>query len=466
MDAERISTLQARLRMNRTKVRTDDAARAALVLPFIQSLGYDIFDPEEVVPSFTRSQGRADFVVLDGEQYRMVISLAQDPTDLTSDRAVKLAECFSTVGATTAVLTDGSLFCVHTDADQPGFMDDEPLLSVDLGGEADIDFSVLTGLSKDSFDIASLASAAKSRRYDEAARRAVGDELADPSEGFIDIIGARMRAAGFEPQDDLFQLVAGLTLSSASPATATSDGGSPPVEIASGDDRVMTQDELLGYHIVRALAARHMDASRIVARPAQSYCAILLDDNNRKSIGRLHFNSQTVKYLGTFVDKKETRRPIPSPDGIYELDAFIVDRLKELDPKAFGLAETPASRSRDQQENSGNDNETSDLEVPPADPTLPGSAASEAIAANVEAPTAPPASSEDTTASVLEVQPSPEAPGQVVDHGRARMAFEDGIDLERQEPDDGDFKQSDDRNVERFGGDLEGRPLFPEHQYG
>ena len=46
--------------------------------------------------------------------------------------------------------------------------------------------------------------------------------------------------------------------------------------------------------------------------------AILLDDNNRKPIARLHFNSKKQKYLGVFdTDKKETRFPIESLDEIY-----------------------------------------------------------------------------------------------------------------------------------------------------
>ena len=380
MDAERISSLQTRLRTNRLKVRTDEAARSALILPFIQSLGYDIFDPDEVLPSFTRGQGRADFVVFEAEQPRIVISLAQNPADLTADRAVRLAECFANVGATAAILTDGSLYRVHTDADQPGKMDEEPLLSVDLGGEAAVDPSVLTGLTKEGFDIASLATAAKARRYDEAVRRAVGDELADPSETFVDIISNRMRAAGFEPQGDIFQKISAIALWASAPTTG-SEGALPAADALASDERVMTADEMLGYHIIRALAAKHnIDASRITARPAQSYCAILLDDNNRKSVGRLHFNSQTVKYLGTFVDKKETRRQITGPNAIYDLEAQIVDRLRELDPKAFGLAETAASRSRDEQsdtldeetQDEGGETQISPVtpDIAPVDPVL------------------------------------------------------------------------------------------------
>lgn len=350
MDAERMNSLQVRLRANRTRVRTDEAARAALVLPFIQALGYDIFDPEEVVPGFTKGQGRADFVVLDGERHRMLISLAQEPRDLTSDRAARLRECFANVGATTAILTDGSLFRVHADADRPGEMDEEPLLSVDLGGTADVDGSVLTHLERDTFDIAGLAETARSRRYEDAVRRAVGDELADPSEGFVEIVSQRMRGAGIDPRDDLVRSVSAITLATVGGMTATvGTGDSPAAEIAAGDERIVTADEMLGYHIILAIAARHdIDTNRIKVRPAQSYCAILLDDNNRKAIARLHFNSQTVRYVGTFVDKKETRRQVSGPNAIYGMEEYVVDRLKELDPKAFGLAETMSSRSREE----------------------------------------------------------------------------------------------------------------------
>ncbi|MCY1374285.1 hypothetical protein D9M69_616160 [compost metagenome] len=44
---------------------------------------------------------------------------------------------------------------------------------------------------------------------------------------------------------------------------------------------------------------------------------ILLDDNNRKPICRLHFN-RAQKYVGIFDESKsETRHPISSIDEIY-----------------------------------------------------------------------------------------------------------------------------------------------------
>ncbi len=59
------------------------------------------------------------------------------------------------------------------------------------------------------------------------------------------------------------------------------------------------------------------DIKRIVMRNTKSYCGILLDNNNRKPLCRLHFNS-SQKYLGVFSDKKEERRKIDDFDDIFE----------------------------------------------------------------------------------------------------------------------------------------------------
>lgn len=87
----------------------------------------------------------------------------------------------------------------------------------------------------------------------------------------------------------------------------------------SEDGVVTTLEELNGFHIIRAIVCNQVDVSRVTYRDAKTYCAVLLDDNNRKSIARLHFN-RSQKYIGIFdEDKKETRQPIDSLEQIYAL---------------------------------------------------------------------------------------------------------------------------------------------------
>ncbi len=51
-------------------------------------------------------------------------------------------------------------------------------------------------------------------------------------------------------------------------------------------------EELEGYQIVKAIACGETKPHRITHRDAKSYFAVLLDDNNRKPIARLHFNGR------------------------------------------------------------------------------------------------------------------------------------------------------------------------------
>lgn len=66
-------------------------------------------------------------------------------------------------------------------------------------------------------------------------------------------------------------------------------------------------DELEGFNIVRATICSEVAVERVHARDAKSYFAILLDDNNRKTICRLHFNGSR-RYLGLLDENKVEKR--------------------------------------------------------------------------------------------------------------------------------------------------------------
>ena len=53
----RLAELQKRTIEHREVLLTEEAAKTALVMPFLQSLGYDVFNPSEVVPEFTADVG-------------------------------------------------------------------------------------------------------------------------------------------------------------------------------------------------------------------------------------------------------------------------------------------------------------------------------------------------------------------------------------------------------------------------
>lgn len=99
--------------------------------------------------------------------------------------------------------------------------------------------------------------------------------------------------------------------------------------VASGDTQSVqtSQEEIEAFHTIRAILRGSVSPRRIVMRDAQSYCAILLDDNNRKPICRLRFNNPQKLVLGLFNDKKEEERvPLESVDDVHNFS----DQLRAI----------------------------------------------------------------------------------------------------------------------------------------
>ena len=102
----------------------------------------------------------------------------------------------------------------------------------------------------------------------------------------------------------------------------------------SEDGIVTTQEELDGFNIVKAIVRKSVDISWVVYRDALSYFAILLDDNNRKPICRLYFNSKSKKYISTFdKDKKETKHEIKELNDIFDFEKELCETIKTYDEK-------------------------------------------------------------------------------------------------------------------------------------
>jgi hypothetical protein len=99
---------------------------------------------------------------------------------------------------------------------------------------------------------------------------------------------------------------------------------------------ITTDEELEGFMIVKTILRQKISATRITHRDAQSYFAILLDDNNRKTICRLYLNGGR-KFFATLDDqKKEVKNEINSLDDIFQHAETLLkivdqyDKSKEL----------------------------------------------------------------------------------------------------------------------------------------
>jgi hypothetical protein len=95
----------------------------------------------------------------------------------------------------------------------------------------------------------------------------------------------------------------------------------PPQEVDADKEKdaiVTTEEEHEALRIVKAILRKDVDLKRIFIRDAASYCAVILDDNNRRPICRFYFNGKK-KRVGVFVNKEEVRHDITVLEDIYGL---------------------------------------------------------------------------------------------------------------------------------------------------
>lgn len=289
---------------------------------------------------------------------------------------------FAVTEARIAILTNGQEYHVFTDADLPNRMDEKPFLVFDL---LDIDRTLLPEiqkLSKETFDLESVVSAAEELKFISGIRRIIAGEVKEPSDEWVRFFVSRLYEGRTTQRiiDQFRPLVSkaltmyigdqvntrlktalgddappeGLSAAAPQPAPAAADSavvvtvvgnGSTAAEAGSPDPSVITtEEELEGFNIVRAIACSEVDPERVSHRDGKVYFAILLDNNNRKPIIRLHLNSKKTKFVTTFEAGKDgTRHDIESVVDIYKVASEQIRQTIRKYEKSGALAEAPAS---------------------------------------------------------------------------------------------------------------------------
>lgn len=342
----RISELSKVVREHREVLLTEEAAKNALVMPFLQALGYNVFNPGEVIPEFTCDVGikkgeKVDYAICQDGKITMLIECKPANSDLNITHASQLYRYFSTTDTRIAVLTNGVVYKFFSDIDSPNRMDDKPFFAMQLDAVRKHDLRTLERFTKGNFDIDKIVQEAGNLKTQSLVYKALQEEFQEPSEEFVRLIAAKVHPGRLTTQiRDTFrslimQSVSSLIRDKVTERLTSALTASNPTEEAEGENEVTeatftSQEEVDGFNIVRAIASRLVDPKRIIMRDAKSYCAILLDDNNRKTVARLHFNSPTVRYLGTFNGKDETRVSVTEPIEIYKHESAILMRLEQL----------------------------------------------------------------------------------------------------------------------------------------
>ena len=352
-----IKQLSDRVLKLKDSIQTEEATKNAFIMPFINALGYDVFNPLEVVPEMTcdiamKKGEKIDYAVMKDVTPILLIECKHWAQDL-SLHDNQLIRYFNVSEAKFGLLTNGIIYRFYTDLIEPNKMDSKPFLEVDITDIKDAQIEELKKFHKSYFDVENVLSSASELKYTGELKAIIANEFANPSADFVKFF-AKQVYDGMITSKLLEQFT---MLTKKSISTYINDlisdrlksalktevaqeqqemhSETEPSTVESKDDKIVTtEEEIESYLVVKSILRPLVDISRIVYRDAQTYFAILLDDNNRKPICRMYFNGISKKYISTFDEnKKETKHEITSLNDIYNFSKELADIINVYDGK-------------------------------------------------------------------------------------------------------------------------------------
>ncbi len=353
---DEIKALSSKISKQIEAIKTEEATKNALIMPFISMLGYDIFDPTEVVPEFTADHGtkkgeKVDYAIIKDGKPIILFECKWLGVNLDQEHKSQLYRYFSVTEVRFAILTNGIIYRFYSDIDEPNKMDAKPFMELNM---LDINEAVVDGLKKFTrsfFNLEKTLTAATELKYTNGIKRILSEQMNQPSEEFVRFFASQVYPNKltksvkqlFEElvkkalqqflndriNERLKTALAAEKITSSIDSVVFSQENDliQPKPKKSREDRIeTTDDEIEGHKIIMEVLKDIVEPKRVVMRDAISYCAILFDNNNRKPICRLHFNNPKRLKL-EFFDKTETEKKvsISEVNDIYQY----ADRLKE-----------------------------------------------------------------------------------------------------------------------------------------
>lgn len=346
---DKIRDLGTRIPKQLELVETEEATKHALIMPFIAALGYDVFDPTEVVPELSADVGtkkgeKVDYAIRKDNQVIMLLECKPLNCDLRQAHISQLYRYFSVTEARFSVLTNGVVYWFYTDLDAPNRMDSKPFFEFNMLNIREQDVEELKKFTKSAFDLEDILTTASELKYAKEIKRILLEQLQEPSEDFVrffcsQVYQGRMTQSVKEQFTEMTrhafrQFINDRVQERLKSALATeSDQSDSSTGELSADDEadvndskiVTTHEEWEAYHIIKAICSEFVESDLVNIRDQQTYCGVLFDDNNRKPLARLWFNT-SQKYVGLFdsVERKEDKVSISKVSDIY----LLADRLK------------------------------------------------------------------------------------------------------------------------------------------
>lgn len=334
------------------ELNTEEATKNALIMPFFQMLGYDVFNPFEFIPEFvadvcSKKGEKVDYAIMIDEKPTILIE-AKNVADTLGNHDAQLYRYFTATDAKFAILTNGIIYKFFSDLEEKNIIDKKPFFEFNLLNIDESKVSELKKFCRNEFDLDTIINTASELKYTTLIKEYLNSELQSPSDEFVKFIISGLYQ-GFKTQSviDEFrpivkksftQFVTNFMNEKFKTLIEIDEDEILPennesIDLEYTPKIITTTEELVAFDIVKNLLKDCIDSvDDITYKDTESYFGILYKNNTRKWICRLKLsNPNSYRLIIPDENKKEQKFNLNSiADLVYFQDALkrVVENYK------------------------------------------------------------------------------------------------------------------------------------------
>lgn len=344
-----IIQISEKIAKQKETVATEEATKTAFILPMINALGYDVFDPTEVVPEMDcdliKNKGeKIDYAIMKDGEPIMLIECKDSKQNLNL-HSTQLQKYFVASKSRFGVLTNGIEWRFYTDIDKQNIMDEKPFLVINMLDLTNEDVEQLKKFHKSYYNESEIFSTANELKYMTEIKSILQKEIPNPSSSFVEYFVRQVYSGRVYPSvieqftpfvkkafstviNDIIQDRLNSAIKNEEQQTERVPEDNV-TEVENDNGIVTTQEELDAFEIVKKIIGEKYDITELTFKDCKRYFLIY---NNDKSwwICRIVLNlySKHITFPNEDYNGEYEKINISSIDNIYKLKERIFSSME------------------------------------------------------------------------------------------------------------------------------------------
>lgn len=182
--------LSAQVAERREHITNEEMTKHSLIIPFLQVLDYDVFNPLEIRPEYIADFGKKKGEKVDYAVFKNGIPIifieAKAVNESIQNHSAQLARYFNaTPEVRIAIITNGIEYRFFTDLDKNNIMDETSFHKFDITNITDSEIEILSNFRKDSFETEAIIKHAEELTYTTNLNKKLREIFKNPPDEFV-----------------------------------------------------------------------------------------------------------------------------------------------------------------------------------------------------------------------------------------------------------------------------------------